>query len=267
MSIIKKLFGSDRSKEFIKLLPQTTLKRFLVKLLILLGLLILFILFVLLCALIPLFAFQNNIFKDMNNNTYLLITFAIAFYGFQLICSFWVFNVSFTLLKKQYFSLPARSVLKHLLIIFLLLFSFFYLVDVFHFLSNKQDMIKALNFFNTPSESSDNSLISWILIIFLWLLVGVGEEIVFRGVLYRYLRKLSPRFVAAIIASLLFTLVHFTTPFTGGIGIFVVGIVYALYYEYKNNLITITLLHFLQDILIASLSTYLAALTVQHFFS
>lgn len=225
MRIFKKLFGSDRSKEFIKSLPQTTLKRFIVKLLIFIGLLILFMLTV---GILSFFIFSGNVFNDIDNNTNALITFAILLYGFVLLCSFLVFNVSFTLLKKQYFSLPARSVLKHVGILFLLLFSFFYLAHVFHFLSNKQDMIEALKFFNTPADSSDESFVSVIPFIFLWLLVGVGEEVLFRGVLYRYIRKLSPRLVAVVISSLLFTLVHFTTPFTGGIGIFVIGIVYAL---------------------------------------
>lgn len=106
-----------------------------------------------------------------------------------------------------------------------------------------------------------------LLLVLLYLVVGIVEKILFRVVFYRYLRKVAPKFIAVIIASLLFTLVHFVTPTSGGFNIFVIGIVFALYYEYKNNLMTITLLHFMQDAVSGGLSVYLAALTVVHFFS
>lgn len=265
MSGIKKLFGADKSQEFIKLLPNTTAKKFVIKLLILS---ISFFLFFLLIALGLFFIFQTNYFEDMSGNLSKFLTFAIILYGFTLIASFFIFNVSFSLLKKQYFSLPLKQVIKHVLIISISLFSFIYLVNIVQFLNDKSLATELLNIFNNPSPDSSNYVTEFFLIVFLWLLVGIAEEILFRVVFYRYLRRLLPRIIAAVLASILFSVFHPTSLILiGWINVFIIGMVYSLYYEYKNNLMTITILHFLQDIFIAGLSMYLAALTVQHFFS
>lgn len=79
----------------------------------------------------------------------------------------------------------------------------------------------------------------------MFVVLAAFEELVFRFTIFRHLRK-KGLIYSLIISSLLFSLLH------ANIGIpfsFVAGIVFALHYEYTNNIISTILLHGLHNYL------------------
>ena len=109
----------------------------------------------------------------------------------------------------------------------------------------------------SPSELVRSGVPSSIGAIFLFYLVGgivspVAEEIVFRGILYGFLRRWG--FLAALLVStLLFVLAH-TTGRQIPIPQIVGGFVFALAYEREKNLVVPVVIHILGNLAIFTLS-------------
>ena len=110
--------------------------------------------------------------------------------------------------------------------------------------------INALRLLETPLPDS-------VVSIFLYLLIGVGigplaEEILFRGIVYGYLRRWGV-FVAVAVSTLLFVLPHLSgsnLPVTQLVG----GIVFALAYEKEDNLMVPITVHCLGNLAIFSIA-------------
>lgn len=94
------------------------------------------------------------------------------------------------------------------------------------------------------------------------LLVGPGEELLYRGVIQSRLRETFPTAIAVITAGLVFAVIHYPA-FTGaGLGptlsslslILVSGIYFGALYEYSDNLVVPALVHGLGNALIALLN-------------
>jgi membrane protease YdiL (CAAX protease family) len=88
----------------------------------------------------------------------------------------------------------------------------------------------------------DFSLIgAFTMIILGGILIPVAEEVFFRGVLYRWMRQYSGRWLAIIASSLIFGALH------GDIAVafatFIMGIVLAWFYEYSGSLWPSILIH------------------------
>lgn len=77
------------------------------------------------------------------------------------------------------------------------------------------------------------------------LLAGViapfGEEVLFRGVLYQYLRDKWGVFAGVILSSLIFGLIHLNLAV--GLTAFLLGILLAVFFEYSRSLWTSVLIH------------------------
>jgi membrane protease YdiL (CAAX protease family) len=74
----------------------------------------------------------------------------------------------------------------------------------------------------------------------------LAEEMLFRGFLYRGLARRWPKYIAAIISSLLFAVVHFQ--WNVGVDVFVLSMVMILLYEKTKNLWVCVALHGLKNL-------------------
>ena len=94
----------------------------------------------------------------------------------------------------------------------------------------------------------------------LFLLIGAFfEEFVFRFTIFRYLRRRG--FLLSLVASsLLFSLVHTTTgiPFA-----FIAGLIFAIHYEYTNNLVTTSIVHAFHNYFNVYYASYVAYLFIR----
>jgi uncharacterized protein len=80
-------------------------------------------------------------------------------------------------------------------------------------------------------------------------LAGLGEEMLFRGVLQGYFRQWANPWVALALASILFGLMHFIT-FTYAVLATVMGVYLGLVWEWTGNLLPPVLMHALYDFLV-----------------
>ncbi len=89
----------------------------------------------------------------------------------------------------------------------------------------------------------------------LGVLVPIGEEIIFRSMLYRWLRDKWGVTVGVIVSSIVFGSLHISTAgnhvyaieFTVAIGVTLIGAVLALVYEYSGSIWTAILMHMAQN--------------------
>ena len=96
---------------------------------------------------------------------------------------------------------------------------------------------------NADSLSSSNLFID---IITIGVIPGIGEEIFFRGIIFRYLRKYNSK-MAIIASSLVFAIAHMNI--TQGIFAFIAGVVLATAYEQTGKLAVPMLIHATNNIL------------------
>lgn len=75
----------------------------------------------------------------------------------------------------------------------------------------------------------------------------LAEEMLFRGFLYRGLASRWPKYIAAIVASLLFAIVHFQ--WNVGIDVFVLSMVMIMLYEKTKNLWVCIALHGIKNLI------------------
>jgi len=93
---------------------------------------------------------------------------------------------------------------------------------------------------------SSNTLQDLLLnIVFIALLAGVGEELVFRGIIQRLLARKYGRWAGILIASFIFSAIHLQ--FYGFVPRFLLGIVLGVLFAYSGSLWVSILAHFLYD--------------------
>ena len=106
-----------------------------------------------------------------------------------------------------------------------------------------------------PSVLSPQSIPD--LIILLVIVFGANslvEEIFFRGYLLRILKRRMPSFLAIIISSIIFGLLHTTTSIVTAINAFALAIVLSVIYERKQSLYAPWMAHALYNTILATLS-------------
>jgi membrane protease YdiL (CAAX protease family) len=90
---------------------------------------------------------------------------------------------------------------------------------------------------------------NWLSAIGMLLLGGVaapfGEELIFRGVLYKLLRERWGLWPGVLVSSLIFALVH--GDIAVGVSAFVLGIILALVFEYSRSLWASVLVHVINN--------------------
>ncbi len=111
----------------------------------------------------------------------------------------------------------------------------------------------------------DDPAIVPLLMLFMFLIVGPAEELLFRGVIQGRLRERFSAGPAILFATLIFTLVHVIT-YIGApaqvavtlLVLFVTAIVLGIVYEYTKNIVVVSLLHGLHNSMVI-LFTYIDA--------
>lgn len=256
MVFLKKLFGNNDSAEFLNSIPDISIKRFIfltVKVITLT-----FVIVVLAFISISGITGALGIKLDEQKQFLLVVPFLYLPLILFTVRNFFK-NVSDV--RRQYTSLKFPVVLKHVLFISLIFYSALFVLNFAYFVFNPSEAKSELFYFENPLNTGSifNPALDIVFFLSIWLLTGVAEELFFRGAIYRNLRKLSNKFVAILIASLFFVLPHAPSNLIGFISIFSIAVIFTLYYEYKNNLLTITILHFIHDLLGAGLLAYAAA--------
>ena len=88
------------------------------------------------------------------------------------------------------------------------------------------------------SNNSTELIIAFIMIV---IIAPIIEEILFRGLIYRVIKRLLGPFFSAFISSLLFSFVHLNLlsfPY-----LFILGVILCVFYENENTIITPILVH------------------------
>jgi len=253
MNSIQNLFGKNNSKEFIQNLPKITLFSLLGKILFSLVIIAL----ILIIPSIIIFSFISN-----QENQYILI--ALFLYLALIFVSIKFFYSSFLQLKLQLTSLSIKQVLKHVAIIAIPFYIISFVLTLIYYLTNPAGIEQVISSFDALANSPAviNPYFDFFLFTSLWLLVGIAEELFFRGGIYRSLRNNTSLIFAVVISSLLFVIPH--PPYgLSSLPIFLLGLIYAFYFEYKNNLLTIIILHAIHDLIGVALLAYLSAHSAQ----
>ncbi|MDO8497379.1 MAG: type II CAAX endopeptidase family protein [bacterium] len=163
------------------------------------------------------------------------------------------------ILKQQLTSLPIRTVIFHIGILGLFLFSLSILFSFATMIMNPELIQTTLEEFSTAEESTFPNLISVLLLaIFITSTTGFWEEIFFRGGIYRVLRGRYTKAISIVVSGIIFSLVH-PLSILNFLYMMIFCSILSIYYEYKNNILTIAVLHTLNDLIFAGLSSLIAA--------
>lgn len=183
------------------------------------------------------------------------------FYIPAVITSIICFYPQMSLLKIHFSSLSVKNVIKDTSILILISFSLSLLLNIVYFTNPGKSEISNLlaNYNGLANFFSLN-----IFYFSQWVLVGVSEEIIFRAGIYRGLRSVLNKYISLIVAALIFVLMH-ELHFISSTFVFFSAIIAAIYFEKRNNLIPLILLHILQDMYIAGTTLYLSAYIVSLF--
>ncbi|MFM7671507.1 MAG: lysostaphin resistance A-like protein [Bacteroidota bacterium] len=100
------------------------------------------------------------------------------------------------------------------------------------------ETIKAMLTMNTPADLLLN-------IVFVALLAGVGEELLFRGMIQRLLTRKYGRWAGIVVAAILFSAMHLQ--FYGFFPRFLLGIVLGILFAYSGSLWVAIVAHFFYD--------------------
>ena len=115
------------------------------------------------------------------------------------------------------------------------------------------DQILQLAGFSGPATAQPSFLtpagpLEFVLAFFLVIVVAVAEETIFRGyLLLRFGTLTASRMVAVLASTVIFSLGHGYEGTAGMITVGVLGLVFALVYVWRRNLIAPIVMHFLQD--------------------
>lgn len=90
-------------------------------------------------------------------------------------------------------------------------------------------------------------LLTFVMIVF----VGFVEELVFRGILQRTIEAHAGRITAILVSSVIFGAMHASLQLPREIGFGIgIGVLFALLYDWTDNLIIVTLIHGIQNVLL-----------------
>ncbi len=186
----------------------------------------------------------------------------------------WIYPYFFTWeeVKKQYRLFPFLPFLRDFLVLlvidFLLLYLFIiadYFVSPDHLREGREmwrEIFSGVS--NTPPLTS-NPVLDVILSLTVFSLVGLTEELVFKGGIYRLLRTKFKKLTALVTYSAIFTLFHFSdlkSFFSFPIlALFLSSVISGYYYERRNNLLPNTLVHAVHDFIGAGLILLAAVYT------
>lgn len=252
MRVLLRLFGKDSSKEFFSSLPDSSIKSVSISFLKIACFTMAFGIIGYLNG-----VGWNSIFQlNLSDESQLLVSWFFA-YAAILYFSVRYFFPSRIELKRLYTSLPRKTVILHVFLLSLFLFCLCLVTTTVDFLRNPSAATTIVESFSEVEEETTGMGIIPIFLT-LWMMVGFAEELLFRGGIHRHIRKRYGKWVAIGITTVLFTILH---PLDYGKAFFTICLclTYTLYMEYKNNLLTISILHMLQDLLFAGLSGYGAA--------
>lgn len=192
---------------------------------------------------------QTQITNFFNSAIGYLITSIFQFCAFVLV---FIYYTKKTTLKSECFSkkLNVKQVLLFILVGIVTSFALTNFINYY---------CLTLNIFNKPSALFSyelNSVASYLISLFsLALLPAIGEELIFRGIIFNGLQKKGALF-AVIVSSLFFTLFHFNL--SQLFYPFLFGIVLGFVFNKTNNLLVTMLIHFCNNAL---------NLTIQYLFS
>ena len=253
MNLTETFFGSNKSSDFRDLIPVINLR----KLIIILIKIFFFVIFLpmLLGGLILLIGRDSYAKNELTQS----MVFMFLIYPSMIIFSYKYFYSSFIKLRIHLTSLKFTDVIKHAIILLISATILSYVFNVIGFILNPSDIQVTLDLFK-DSASQNTNYLEIIFLPLLWVLVGLGEELLFRAGIYRSLRNNYSMIISLISTSLLFTLLH-PMSIRNSIVIFIISMLYGFYFEYKNNLLTIVIVHTFQDLMIAGISAFSSAYT------
>jgi membrane protease YdiL (CAAX protease family) len=237
------LFGEDKSKQFLKGLPSLSIR----------GIFFLSFLIVIAGVIVEiLFPFNSSGINDLNDflGNYLI-------YIITLLISYKLIFRSFKSAYQLFNSLNFKEVFKDFILI-CLPFNILILIVSTASLLNDQKRLTELQELSTQPfyPILGNFFNDWIMFTILYLLIGFTEEVLFRGGIYRGLRKKLSKNWAWIISGLIFYIPHWQFSILGLVSIFGLGLINAWYLEYKNNLMVPSLLHYFQNAFSVGLTTF-----------
>jgi membrane protease YdiL (CAAX protease family) len=241
----KKLLGEDRSKEFQKNLPNLSLGRILF-----LGFILSIASSILALLILAPFNIESGEMGD------LLADFAVQVV--ILILAFKFIFRSFNELLKLFTSLRILEVIKDFLIIGIPFYLVIFLVSTLNFIIDQKRLLEVQNLlFNQTFEPLfGNFVIDFIAFNIIYVLVAISEEVLFRGGIYRGLRKKISKKLAIIISALIFYIPHWEFSILGVISVFGIAVINAWYLEYKNNLMVPMLIHYFHNAFSIGLTTF-----------
>lgn len=97
----------------------------------------------------------------------------------------------------------------------------------------------------TPDEEVYYAIPLWTRILCYEVIAPVSEELLFRQVIYKRIRKISPMWVGVVVSALLFGIYHGNP--VQGIYAFIMGLLLALVYEWTGSLIAPILFHMIAN--------------------
>lgn len=260
MKYIQILFGSNRTTDFQKNISVKPVKILLRNILVM----IITSLFIAFLAIFGILFLQEKhvITQDRESLFILSVPFI---YGSLILTGIHLF-FNKKIIKSQFTSLSFRDVIKHVFFISLFFYIIIFTVTIIGLLNDPQATNEILISFKNESSTKPlvNLYVDMLIYISIWLLVGFGEEVFFRGIVYRVFRKNLGIVLSIIISTAIFALSHFPSDIFSVVVLALFGIVTAWYYEYKNNLLTISIFHLLYDLIMAGTLTYLAAVTANY---
>ncbi len=94
-------------------------------------------------------------------------------------------------------------------------------------------------------QNSINSINIYLSILITVFIVPLVEELIFRGYIYRGMYNISNFFIASIVSSLLFSIIHFNI--SQGIYAFLAGVVISYVYYLSNNFLICYIIHLIMN--------------------
>ena len=181
MSQIEYLFGKSKANSFKKSIPTFSNKIIIWNLFLVLSISLTISLLVVISAL----SLHEKYFPNVDGDTVYIILIPFL-YGSLIVTSFYFFFGK-KHIKDQFTNVSLKETFKHLLILSIPFYSISLALAVFSLLNDPQSITEVINYFEdeSVSDSFKNGYIDGLIYIIIWLLVGFGEEIFFRGVLYQ----------------------------------------------------------------------------------
>ncbi len=167
--------------------------------------------------------------------------------------SFFIVFFMFNLIKKKNFVKASRLQFKFnykvfLLVLSLAIISVFACVNITSLFNYLSELLTSTNV-STTLGVTVNSFWEFCLILFIYaLLPAVGEELVFRGIIYNGLRQKYSAKCAILISSLLFALIHFSIFKT--FYQFILGLILGIMLYFTGSIIYCMIFHFVNNFIV-----------------